>query len=136
MLDHYTFTKASEIMSDAEQHLSILFNRPVYVRFDFLNTSLSPDLIINIVAASCGITPFQLRSKEKKDDFAVARYHCFNLMYRLLSMTKSEIGRQFDRGHDTVIHGLKMFDTMYDTYPQFKAKNIEIEREILKALSL
>ena len=68
----------------------------------------------NLVAHSAHIsktTSGRLLSKNRNQFVVEARNMCYNILNKEHSL--SEIGRVFDKGHATVIHGIKKHDIAY-----------------------
>ena len=130
MLDANLIHRAYETISNAEKELAELLKRPVKVWFDYTSGKLSVQMIVSVVCTICNVSEAELMSQSKLEPLVFARYHCFNLMFRVLKMNKTEIGVFFNRNHATVINGLNQYDTMYETSKEFREQSKLIEKNL------
>lgn len=65
------------------------------------------DLIIQAVLTVYGLTLKQLKSRKRSANISQARFVVWEHLYDKLGMTLTEIGKDFERHHSDVIHGMR-----------------------------
>ncbi len=86
---------------------------------------VTPDLIIQTVAAYYDVQPSDLLSSKKSKNIALPRQVAMYLCRLHTTLSLEEVGNALGgRDHTTVIHGVEKIETMIKTDPAF-AKNIE-----------
>ncbi len=73
---------------------------------------ISLDMIIVAVEAATGLTRREILSDRKMEELADARFAIWWLASKLTLLTTVEIGRQTNRDHSTVVHGIRRADEL------------------------
>lgn len=133
MISIYEADIAVEKLRAIEHDLCRLFHRPVKVTFSFRDIGpVTEAKIMDVVEEVTGVSIPRMLSREKTNDAAYARYHCYVLMKKHLPMNLTQIGRAFDRDHSTVIAGMEVFKTLYKLDKQFRIKHDAIAENLRK----
>jgi len=74
----------------------------------------TPDLIIDEVCRFYNISESTIRSTQKNKGTAEARQVAMYLIRSMTNLSLPDVGKQFDRDHTTVMHGVKKIETLLE----------------------
>jgi len=77
----------------------------------------NPEMIIDLVAEKTNTARKDILGKGRKADLILPRHLCMTLLFEILHLPKSQIGRLFNSNHSTVIHAIENFHTKIQTEP-------------------
>lgn len=91
-------------------------------RFSLLKRKIvfTADQIIDCVCGHTNKPKNDVLGRSRKSDFIQSRHLCMYLLFDLLKMPKSQIGRIFNVNHTTVIHGIKKTEALLETDVEFQ----------------
>lgn len=90
----------------------------------------NPEVIIDIVAEKTNTARKDILGKGRKADFILPRHLCMTLLFEVLHLPKSQIGRIFNSNHSTVIHGIENFHSKIETEPNWNDLYRSIKHQI------
>jgi len=97
--------------------------------------SVTPSLIIEIVARSFNLSPLDLKSGKRDRETALARQVAMYLVRQETNCSLAQIGMGLgNRDHSTVIHAYKKIESYIDTSPDLKRKILDIQQTIYSEL--
>lgn len=88
----------------------------------FLRMKPSFTNIIMSVSKAQGITVENLMSKDRRREYAEARFVAYKILRDSLGMTTVKTAQIFDRDHSSVVYGLKMASNLLSTNKDFRDK--------------
>jgi len=93
------------------------------------------EIIILAVGKNFSLTPEQVKSGTRKDDYRLARHiiaYIANIRFRI---SKVNIGKALgDRDHSTIVHSISRFRSLFETDEFFKKDFEGIEKLVLNTL--
>ena len=93
--------------------------------------SITPALIIEVVAENFQLTPQDLQGKKRDRETTLARHLSMHLIRKETNCSLAQIGRELgDRDHSTVIHACENMANTIDTNPYLKQKLLNIQQTI------
>lgn len=87
--------------------------------------------IIDIVSEVTGFSIHQLRSKTRKQELVFARAIAYKMIRIYTQLTLVNIGLEMGgRDHTTVLHGLEIYDQMFEQSRGFREMALDCDRKI------
>lgn len=110
-------SRIKEIIHKAESDLSQVCGSKVSISIKLLTKVLNGrneiDHLKYLICKKYGVTWTQLTSKSRVRDIVKARHTFMFIANTQLGMTKTKIGKMFNRDHTTVIHAISTINDMY-----------------------
>lgn len=111
MIDSTQFTKAALILTEAQNMITNLIGVNVKLKFEIESvTSITIGNIVHIVSSCSGVSVSDMEGLSRKSEVVYARYVCFFLMRKYMSLSLKAIGQVFNRDHSTVVSGLSVIE--------------------------
>jgi len=95
------------------------------------SVSITPALIIEVVAESFQLTPQDLQSKKRDKETTLARHLAIYLIRKETNRSLAQIGRELGgRDHSTVTHACEKMANGINTSPYLKRKLLDVQHTI------
>jgi len=121
-------TLEANIMEKIINYFAIPGLKRQFVNF---KTVVAKEKIINAICEHFKITKTNLVRGGNYPKYSHARYIAFMLLHKHTVLTKSEIGRMFNKDHTTVIHGIRKVQDMISINLEISDHIFEIKKSIL-----
>ncbi len=82
-------------------------------------------LFIEHVCNATGYTPEQIRGKKGNQYLCAVRFYIAYVLYTEYRLSKSEIGRQINRDHTSVIHAIATYTDLTDSKDEIMMQTIK-----------
>lgn len=118
----------NKIVSGCEVHLSKLIGIPVKLKLQVTPAELNETTIQTLVCDEFNVNWHQVISTTRKAEAATARHVYWWLCWKWLGKNYSQIAKDFDRDHTSILHGKKKIDKLIsvkDIFMTAKIKKIE-----------
>ena len=96
--------------------------------------SISIDKIMEIVANYYDLTVIDIRGKKRTQSIAIARQIAMYLSTQYTRLSTTQIGKYFNKEHDTILHAAKTIKKRMDVDKKLKSEVINIENRIKEGI--
>jgi len=87
--------------------------------------------VIGLVCKEMCVSPLNLKSTSRKQEYVDARAMCFKFLYQITPhYTLKKVGALFGKHHATVMHGILSCDDLFKTNRVFRFHYKQVEKSI------
>jgi chromosomal replication initiator protein len=90
----------------------------------------NPEMIVDLVCDKTNTARKDILGKGRKSNFIMPRHLCMVLLFEVLNLPKSQIGRIFNANHSTVIHAIESFHLKLKQEPSWEELYRSIKHQI------